>query len=207
MTDGISTNSSIQPWLDFHGKTWPATVPGCQSTNDDGTPIASNCTTVCDSFSGIFENGMEIIEEGEPEMPNNLLTCGLWATMTFIDFYGLSNASNTSGPPVSLISRFESLGLNASNATYTLVVRNTVSTVIDMLAKGARSESYMVDSSPIGACSEQALFPVPSLYEGSADIHQRLQTCVSAICAPDILNPDLGGNWGKSYPTKHGTLT
>ena len=185
--DGVSKNSPIQAWLDFHGDNWPTTVPECHDLQDEDGVLAktANCTTVCaDSDANLSGSGT----------PNHLLTCGLWATMTWMDFSdNQTYTSQISHPPDSLLGRCKNLGLNASNATYAFAARNAVSSALDTLAKNTRLQTYQSDPSSIGACSEQALFPSPSNDQIITDIHQSLRTCVSAICAPESLNPDLGG--------------
>lgn len=175
---GIS-NSSIQPWLDLdlNADNLPATITPCQNRQKGGRIVLGNCTTVCDDAGLLLY----------ADQPNSLLTCGLWATLATLTQYAfLTNDYHT------LLGRFDSLGLDAGNATYAYAARNAVSTAMNTMLKITKVQTYQGGSSLEGACSEQALFPTSTL-ELDGDLPQFLRTCVNAICAPRTLNPDLGG--------------
>ena len=140
------------------------------------TIALDNCTKVCNST----------IELLDVKLPNNLLTCGLWTTLTVLNHYPTLTVNYAA-----LLGRFDSLGLDASNAAYTYAARDAVSTLMDTLLKKTRVQTYQGGSSVEGACSEQALFPSGTL-ELDTDLPRFLRTCVNAICAPSSLNPDLG---------------
>lgn len=139
--------------------------------------VLINCTMVCEDAGLLLD----------AELPNNLLTCGFWATPGKLNQYNdlTSNYHN-------ILGRFNSLGLDAGNAIYVYITRNAVSTALNTSAKTTKVQTYQSDSSLNGACSERALFPT-SILELNTNLPQFLRTYVDAICAPKTLNPDLEG--------------
>ena len=144
----------------------------------------------------------------DPLRPQNLLNCGLWAFLASLWLQRSSEAyrsfstldtgdmtpmsSDELGP---LLQGFNSLGLEASNASLILATRNTVSwLLISILALN------VIDSSGLGdgqaPCTEQALFRFGSknvtwynnLWEQTG-----ILPCLDAICSSSTLSPDLGG--------------
>ena len=86
-----------------------------------------------------------------------------------------------------VLRRFAPLGLDAGDEAYVLAARGAVSTTMFALLTENRIQTYQSDSIQ-GLCSQQILFPTDS-----TDIPQHVRDCVTAICAPRSLNPDLGG--------------
>lgn len=62
-----------------------------------------------------------------------------------------------------------------------------------LLYYNAKFFTYADDGTTIAACTREELFPLGSNTNTSAPITSALQTCLSAICAPITLNPDLAG--------------
>lgn len=191
---GIS-GSSIQPWLDlelddylnFSTTAIPATIPSCQ-TRQPGDVVLDNCTQVCNSSGTLLDD----------ELPNNLLTCGLWATLVTLDNY--NNEITTMQPNVTkavhkhyqdVLARFTTLGLDAGDEAYVSAAIGAVSTTMFTLLKENRIQTYQADSIQ-GLCSQQELFPTAA-FEFNTDVPQHVRDYVTAICAPRNLNPDLGG--------------
>ena len=147
------TNSSIQPWLDFLGSNLPAAIPACQTRLDTGGRIGlSKCTNVCN----------DTVEMLQSELPTNLLTCGLWSSLTMLDYY--TTLGDDIGPLSreqvdTLLGQLTHLGLNASNATYAHTARDAVSTCLSIMNQVTRIQTYLGNTSVEGACSEQVLFP------------------------------------------------
>ena len=193
---GIS-GSSIQPWLDlkvddnlnFSTETIPATIPSCQTRQRvTGEVILDNCTKLCNSSDSLLDD----------KFPNNLLTCGLWATLVTLDSYNEEIA--TMHPDVTkavhkhyqdVLGRFTTLGLDAGDEAYLSAAIGAVSTTMFTLLKENRIQTYQGDSIQ-GLCSQQDLFPTTA-FEFNTDIPQHVRDCVTTICAPRSLNPDLGG--------------
>ena len=202
---GIS-GSSIQKWLDlelndylnFSTETIPATIPSCQTMRRaTGEVNLDNCTKVCNSSNYLLND----------RLPNNLLTCGLWATLVTLDSY--KEALDTTMDSYSealdsydggealhkhfqdVLARFTTLGLDAGDEAYVYAAKGAVSTTMFTLLKGNRIQTYQGDSIQ-GLCSQQNLFPTAS-FEFSTNIPQHVRDCVTTICAPRSLNPDLGG--------------
>ena len=171
------SNSTIQPWLDFRDGNLPSTVPLCTYVEP------GNCTQVCNSSTAILD----------PIAPDNLLTCGLWSTLTMLAYYPEGFAPLPRDRVNSLLQRFEPLGLDASNATYAYSARgavsNSLSTIYDVTTLQV---SYRGDTARGIACSQQMLFPILA-HTFSTDLPYRLSQCVDAICSRRTLNPDLGG--------------
>ena len=183
---GIS-DSSIQPWLDFQGDNLPANIPSCQTRQTDGRVILDGCLTVCN----------QSVELLNSDKPNNLPTCGLYATLTMLDAYTLArnpigSYDDSHDQYVALLGRFSNLGLKANDVAYALAARNAVSATMTVLQKITNIQTFRGDSLLEGACSEQALFP-SATFGFNTDLPQHLRDCVNAICAPRSLNPDLGG--------------
>ena len=193
---GIS-GSSIQPWLDlevddylnFSTATIPATIPSCQTRQRiTGEVNFNNCTKVCNSSGSLIDD----------KFPNNLLTCGLWATLVTLDSY--NEQTYTMQPDVTkavheqyqdALGRFTTLGLDAGDEAYVSAAIEAVSTTMFTLLKENRIQTYQGDSIQ-GLCSQQALLPTGA-FEYNTDIPQHVRDCVTMICAPRSLNPDLGG--------------
>ena len=173
-------NSTIQPWLDFKNGSLPATIPLCTYTD------TGNCTRVCNDSTVMLE----------PSAPGNLLTCGLWSTLTMLASYtdyAAEFAPLSRDRVDSLLQRFEPLGLDATNATYAYSARDAVSNCLSTIYRVTRLQvSYRGDTAPGIACSGQMLFPTPA-HTLSTDLSYALNLCVDAICSRRTLNPDLGG--------------
>ncbi|KAL8708730.1 MAG: hypothetical protein Q9220_006456 [cf. Caloplaca sp. 1 TL-2023] len=192
------TGSSIQPWLDLKldgpfcrldlsTATVPATIPLCQTRlNGSQEIILGNCTSVCNSTASFLDD----------ELPNNLLTCGLWVSLVTLDTLN----EDTSDPQreavrnhyQEVLTRFTPLGLDAGNEAYAFAATGAVSTLMLALMRDTRLATYQADSIH-ASCSQQVLFPITGSLNYNNDVPQHVRDCVTAICAPRSLNPDLGG--------------
>ena len=199
-------NSSIQPWLDFEGKTLPATISPCKTgiLSDDyqrlqGLPDG-DCSQIC--------NDTHILDQYSAETGTNLLTCGLWASVAMLESYRSQLESHYSSAIASgygfagndeytsMLSRFESFGLDANDTAFVFATRNAISFVMSDMLKDTTISS--TSTSFGGVCSEQGLFPeLDSLMLHTiavgVQIQSSVRTCLDAICSPKRLNSDLGG--------------
>lgn len=57
-----------------------------------------------------------------------------------------------------LLSHFDGLGLDSSNASYTTIIRKAVNEAVYTLERASRVGTYGGDQSSLAACSEQVLF-------------------------------------------------
>ena len=172
--------------LDFRTDSIPATLPLCQTGDHSGGPVVlGNCTEVCEFANTLLD----------ADLPNNLLTCGLWATLITLDNYSTAVPGQTIEAVheqyQDVLRRFDTLGLDASNSTYVSATIEAVSTTLFTLLKENRIQTYQ-SSSIQGPCDQQTLFLIPS-WASDTDVPQLLRNCISAIYAPRSLNPDLGG--------------
>lgn len=172
------SGSLIQPWLDFRLDNLPVTLPQCW----DGR-VHPSCTGVCDNASYLLE----------PDHPENMMTCGLWSTLTMMHIYGADTVSDDAGPiPASiLLERFNPLDLDDKNASLASASRNAISTAMIAMLRLTRIATYQGNTLG-GPCSEQVLFP-PAPFQFNGDLSGPLHECVNAICSPSSLNSDLGG--------------
>lgn len=193
---GIS-GSSIQPWLDlevddylnFSTETIPATIPSCQTRQRvAGEVTLDNCTKVCNSSNSLLDD----------EFPNNLLACGLWATLVTLDSY--NEDVETMQPDVTkvvqqqyqdVLGRFATLGLDAGDEAYVFAAIGAVSTTMFTLLKVNSIQTYQGGSIK-RLYNQQDLFSTAA-FEFDTDIPQHVRDCVTTIRAPRSLNPDLGG--------------
>ena len=191
-------DSSIQPWLDFKVKDnlnfttemIPSTIPSCQLEDQMANSVnLTNCTKICTLPVWLLNN----------DLPNNLLTCGLFATLAF-NLKSLDAEYDPKHPPSDLaaiheqyqdiLGRFDILGLDAGDEARVSSIIEAVSTALFTLLKISSAYTYQGDLIQ-GICSQQCLFPTFGTL--SADVPQNVRDCVSVICAPKSLNPDLGG--------------
>jgi hypothetical protein len=192
---GVS-NSSIQAWLDFRGDKLPATIAPCQARLTWKGAIAFvNCTRVCNSILSLLDHNL----------PNNLLPCGLWSSLTTLDYHSSLLTTKLRDHVQALLQSFGRLGLDASNAIYAYAAGNAVSTSMSILDKVTRMQTYQGDQYFRGACNEQILFSTYSI-TWSMNFWRPSQACVENICSPRTLNPDLGGV-GVSDPCQCNTMS
>jgi len=188
------TNSSIQLWLDFTGDTTPA-IPPCQEKSkwsdgsyEDWDKIlqADSCTSVCNDSGSLLD----------PTMPNNLVTCGLWASLTVMPYKTGDRLGdmNIEDQVNALLEPFVLLGLNHSDADYARIARYTVASGLSALYNRIMSDTYTGITSFASACAEQELFPYSRLDPMVApNPTHSLQACIDAVCSSRTSNPDLGG--------------
>lgn len=182
---GIS-GSSIQPWLDFQlvgsdfmTESIPATIPSCQNVLPESP---HNCAQICNS-------SLLLAYEGAP---NNLLTCGLWATLIVLDSSAVMHKwLDVHARYQDVLGRFVTVGLDAADEAFASATIEAVSTALSTLLQENRHWTYQSDS-VLGTCSQQYLFPSTER-QYYIDIPQRVRNCVTEIYAPKSLNPDLGG--------------
>lgn len=195
------TNSSIQLWLDFNG-TLPTTIPPCQlrDSEDGNSPNVSiqSCTDICTHISALID----------PLLPNNLLTCGLWASLVGSEKSRTPDMDNKDLVP------FISLGLDYKDVTYANRVQDTVWMTLHLMFTGlaaGTSTSTMTTGAVHINCSSLILFaknssvsryaashlqrtsPSWSHNSGEARYLTTVSSCLSNICVPKELNPDLAG--------------
>lgn len=186
------TNSSIQLWLDFTGDTPPA-IPPCERQPqyfpyEGWLPAlqAGNCTSVCNNSDSMLD----------PTLPNNLVTCGLWASLTVMPLMtvGYPDIINRTDQVNALLEPFVQLGLNRNDAEYARATRFTVASGLGDLYNRIMSDTYMGGASFASACTEQKLFPYSNPeYAVAENLPYSLHACIEAICSTRTLNPDLGG--------------
>ena len=189
-------NSSIQPWLDFQLSELPTSIPSCQTHQPDSSIGLINCTTVCNNTND-FE---------QKSLPNNLLTCGLWSTLTVLDSYhGVAANYNQTFPQLdpSLLQRFEFLGLDSGDKAYGFAAVNALSTYLSALDLLVKAPAIQDEEGIYGPCNEQSLFPRRPVTTGDG-LHSNLLACVESICSPRTLDQDLGGIGVSLFP--YGTL-
>lgn len=200
--------SSIQPWLDleldlhtldFKLQDIPAVNFSCLRTDIETDFIQINCTHVCNSSSQLSEYmGMK-----------NMLMCGLWVTLVTLKNSFADPDKYNDGPVTpdvfehyqKELDRFATLGLDQDDTAYALAATGAVSTILSTSLLYNNIWTYQGDSA-FGLCSQQYLFPDRLLsgyhfpfigFKLDPGLPERLRTCVTAICAPMKLNPDLGG--------------
>ena len=180
------TNSSLQPWFDYGAAlshhsgridllaALPPIQP-CYGGTIGGELV--NCSVVCENLDLLFD----------PQHPDNLITCGLWATVG-------AGLSQTGQLPAT--TPFDAVGLNVSSieATSTVGFSNG-----GVLTKNARLQSNVVScfaafyaaihspthdwvSAP-KSCSTTAVFQYPFA----------VKSCLEDLCSPRTLNADFGG--------------
>ena len=174
-------NSSLQPWIDLDtfikyntnssNLTW---IDQHLSNNAFIQPCISNgiqvsCVDICNNASYLFD----------PQMPQNLVTCGIWA-----ELQGLSDYQNVTGP-------FQSLGLNQTNDAYVKSVRSGITACFESLFielnTGTSSQDY-----ENGACDMETVISLPYSGEDGLTVFD-LGSCIQSLCAPPTMNEDLGG--------------
>ena len=178
-------NSSIQPWLDFRFSEIPTSIPSCQFHQPDNSIGLTNCTTICNDTTS-FEQQL---------LPNNLLTCGLWSTLTVLDSYhDVAVYYNETYPQLdpSLLQRFDFLGLDSSDKAYSYAAVNAISTYLSALQLLVKLPAIQDEEGLYGPCNEQTLFPRQPL-NTSGGLSENLVDCVDFICSPRTLDQDLGG--------------
>lgn len=187
------TNSSIRLWLDFNG-TLPSNLPPCQNLFPYGTLKAVDvpCRDVC-TYNGSF-----------PESTQNIVTCGLWATVFSPYFVKLKQWGMTSTPlklpadppalPPGSTELFQSVGLGHMDFAQYDATTDYIAAYI-----GSYYSSYKyissVDANYIKAsCAKDALLPIIDVPRSSYIISIRsLNDCIAGMCASPKINPDLGG--------------
>lgn len=178
------SNSSLQPWFDYgtairspaSGHTDPfAALPPiqpCYGGSIGGEAV--NCSVVCGYTYLLFD----------PQHPSNLVTCGLWATVT-------AGLDSTGQSPVT--TPFEAVGLNLSATETVRTIDGALGTYNAQLQNNlvacfasfyAATHSFTDDrrSTP-NTCSATALFQYPL----------EAEPCFADLCSPRTLDADLGG--------------
>ena len=188
----MHSNSSIQPWLDFDGKSLPSIQP-CVSFGNGSLASAKriDCSQVCDNSTLLFGS----------INAQNLVTCGLWSLInnplvvgTAAKDYGWNATTFDahkwgSGVP-SLLAPFTNLGLSPSNVNLSVTTRNVIGNCFSSIHALTRSGSSQADGGVNAACTTNGLFPASIFHHDPA---APLRECIKSICSPTTLNPDLGG--------------
>ena len=159
-------DSSIKAWISFRdGFTVKPELPALENCTINGT--ITNCTYICSDEDSLFD----------PFTPANLVTCGLWQTVsTAISSGDLDNSSKYTAP-------FEDLGLSITNSGVFNI--NDISLSDEVSASmlecfGTLCYYRYHDNTMCDKCWD-ALFGSPI-------------DCLNTICSPQgSLNPDIGG--------------
>ena len=134
---GIS-NSSIQSWLTFEGSNLPNSIPPCQLRGGSDGVLLGNCTQVCNTTLLLLDDAL----------PDNFLTCGLWATLAVQEFRNSVASPDHSAPypqASSLLARFDSLGLDAKDTIYIFAATSAVGNGLNVLEKVTRDGTSQAD--------------------------------------------------------------
>ena len=194
------TNSSLQPWFDYGaalnrhpGPTnllaaLPPIQP-CYGGSIGGQLL--NCSVVCDYPYLLFD----------PQHPDNLITCGLWATV---------GASLLQAGQLPATTPFDAVGLNVSSIESAATVQSSNEGLVN---NNARLQSniascfvsfYAAVHSPTDNsvpapknCSATAVFQYPLAVE----------SCFEDLCSPRTLDADLGGIGVRSGGTSSAPFT
>lgn len=167
-------NSSIHNWLTYDGTALPS-LPTCQHDGKN-----TNCTHVCQNSSSLFS--------ASSDQSSNLVTCGLWTKQIIANsMYGNGSLSPTNHDNwSSLISAFEPLGLGTYHYQDASTYADTISNCFEFIYLNVKQYSYADDGKIPAACTRSDLFPVNSSYTS-------LNDCLTEICSPLTLDPDLAG--------------
>ena len=147
------SGSSIQPWLDFKVKDnldfttemIPSRIPSCQLVNQMVNSLKfTNCTSICTAPVWLLND----------DLPNNLHTCGLFATLTF-NLKSLNAEYDPKHPPSDLeaihqhyediLGRFDIVGLDAGDEARVSAIVEAVSTTLFTLLKKSSAYTYQGD--------------------------------------------------------------
>ena len=173
------TNSSLQPWFDYGAAL--SHHPGLTDLFAALPPIqpcyGGNCSVVCDNSYLLFD----------PQHPDNLITCGLWATVGA----GISQRGQ-----LPATTPFDAVGLNVSSIETTTAVQSSNEGLVNNNARLQSSIAscfvsfYAAIHSPTDSsvsapknCSAAALFQYPYAVE----------SCFEGLCSPRTLDADFGG--------------
>ena len=174
-------NSSIKAWLGFpyrytNGDFAP--LPAIENYTINGT--ITNCTHVCADTDSLFD----------PFTPANLVTCGLWVTVsTVIAFGALSNNSKYTAP-------FEDLGLSivdsgfvnqTDNSTLDDTIDDTLGIISNCFSFTCAYRNYY-GSAVCDACQYDMLF-------GAGAIDWSAIHCLYAICCLSHSDHPLTSLW------------
>lgn len=140
-------NSSLQPWLDFNG-TLPAHIPPCQQrANNNGLTNSTNVTV--QSCKNICNNATTLLD---PLSPNNLLTCGLWASLVWSEVSPRPDMENKDLVP------FITLGLDYKDVTYAKDVQNEIGGLFSAISIIVKAGTSGIDGKIPGECTSFTIF-------------------------------------------------
>ena len=187
------SNSSLQPWFNFSNTFYNYYGP-IDDTENVGISLAlllaelppiqpcvvgdrrANCSEVCQNNSNLFD----------PHNPSNLVTCGLWATLTaYLDRSGLSSTSVLSSEYASEgQDAFTPVGLSlygTNSGSRSSFESNVIDCVADFYAA-----SHIYSGDNLGtpySCSKNNVFRLGN----------RVESCFVELCTPKKMNADIGG--------------
>lgn len=200
----LISNSSLHNWITFNETTWNnVPFPPCQQvtwtlqnySEKSLVPTITNasCVQVCNDSSSLF---------GWQE---NLATCGLWSTLVYaynFDVVGSDPSRYIEEAPVDLLSSFADVGLDADDPEYfqsAIGYADIMSACFVYLYQITRKDDGLVS----GACTKNWLFPYSLdttflMPNNSVDVNfnhstTALSSCLSEMCSPVTLNPELAG--------------
>ena len=158
---------SFETWNTFHSNT---KLDPCVYGN--GTIVA--CSKVCNDTRFLLD----------PEWPQNLNTCGIWA-------YYVSGTKFIAahGPNGTFIDVYQGLGLKGNDYEFATAVQGKIADCMNEVDYGLPT-GYNTDYSK---CNRDTIFggwprPGPSYGFGAT-----IRPCLDDICSPKTLNPDVGG--------------
>lgn len=177
------SNSSLQPWFDYslaisgplgYNDVFTALPPiqPCYGGSIGGENV--NCSVVCQDSYMLFD----------PQHPENLATCGMWATMgATLERSGQSPAKtpfDAVGLNVSAIETLETVG--GGHTSINTQVQTSLVNCFASFYAATHSLTNDIESVP-KTCSPTAGFQFAS----------GVEPCFEVLCAPRTLDADLGG--------------
>ena len=193
------TNSSLGPWLALEKK---LALEGVIELAFDIQPCynpdepEATCRYPCSEASRLFNE----------DYPMELLNCGVWALLGGMwieqfeasphDFNlsGASTIEDVKGKLEAPLERFVPLGLDYRNLSQITHVRDQVSGVLLQTFDWVQGSVTRSAREAI-ACSTARLYPLTNtlIRLGAYERESGLGPCLSSICRPRVVDPDLGG--------------
>ena len=175
------TDSSIQSWLTFDGTHLPPIQP-CRFVNHSSAAVYSpnysitDCSNVCNDSISLFE----------PNNSDTLVTCGLWTTLVSSMSSTPDELGNLLLPPndthsLSLLKKFNAVGLHQDMVQYTQSYADTISDCLVEIYSDVKEFSYADDGTMPANCSENDIFPFGTNLSSAGwnDTIQSLNTCMN----------------------------
>ncbi len=182
----MSIPSPLQPWIDFGNflnvltysdsdySLHSTTIIGYLQANHVIQPCAkyndtTDCSDVCGDNPRLFD----------PQVPQNLVTCGSWAQAQ----WWLQPGDHTA---------FQPLGLNnQTNVTYTVSVLSSIASCFESIYMQRNYDTSLQDFEN-GACDTGAYITEPGFRDAGWETFN-LSSCIRSLCVSQTMNQDLGG--------------